>query len=77
MLMGLVSFMTGNERTTGSKMTSTSYKKKLALDSLSFNLANEKFMKSFGNFLLLLFDNERVRFSTFEDQCPRFREKKA
>ena len=48
MLVGLISFMIGNERTTGSKSTSSGKKRQLALDSIAFNLNHPGFLKAFS-----------------------------
>ncbi|KAI3406256.2 UBC6 [Candida oxycetoniae] len=47
-LTGLLSFMTGNEQTTGSISTSDNVKRKLARDSLKWNIKeNPRFVKQF------------------------------
>lgn len=46
-LTGLLSFMTGDESTTGSITTSDLVKLKLALESKSFNMKNPRFFKIF------------------------------
>ena len=48
MLMGLISFMTGSDRTTGSVSTSSTHKKRLAIQSATFNLAHKGFINSFS-----------------------------
>lgn len=50
-LTGLLSFMTGDEDTTGSIRTSNDSKKKFAKASLTFNINNERFLREFGDFV--------------------------
>lgn len=48
-LTGLLSFMTGDEDTTGSIRTSDESKRKFAKASLGFNLSSERFLREFGD----------------------------
>ena len=47
MLIGLISFMHTNEHTTGAVVTSANEKRRLAIESLEFNLKNKNFLKIF------------------------------
>lgn len=48
-LTGLLSFMTGDEDTTGSIRTSDETKRRYAKASLSFNLSSDRFLREFGD----------------------------
>jgi len=61
-LTGLLSFMTGDEDTTGSLRTSDESKKKFAKASLQFNLNNEKFLKEFSD----LIDDHKSKIKEWE-----------
>ncbi|CCH46591.1 Ubiquitin-conjugating enzyme E2 [Wickerhamomyces ciferrii] len=50
-LTGLLSFMTGDEDTTGSLRTSELTRKKFARASLGWNLQNERFIKNFSDLI--------------------------
>ncbi len=49
MMIALTSFMLGNEQTTGSVSTSTYNKRKMALESLDYNLKNKNFRLLFSD----------------------------
>ena len=51
MLIGLISFMNTDEHTTGSISTSSSEKRRLARESLDFNMKSPEFNKLFGDFV--------------------------
>lgn len=56
MMIGLVSFFVTNERTTGSIVRSKNERRKLALESLSYNYLRSEFKEVFG----LFFDELKV-----------------
>lgn len=61
-LTGLLSFMTGDEDTTGSIRTSDESKKKFAKASLTFNLNSERFLREFSD----LVDETRTKIDEWD-----------
>eukprot|EP01017_Pseudomicrothorax_dubius_P011637 TRINITY_DN14392_c0_g1_i2.p1 TRINITY_DN14392_c0_g1~~TRINITY_DN14392_c0_g1_i2.p1 ORF type:complete len:153 (-),score=15.01 TRINITY_DN14392_c0_g1_i2:85-543(-) len=66
MLMGLISFMHSEEITTGGMRTSSSEKRRLARDSLRFNMENPLFMELFSPYFDRLGITEAIQKRTTE-----------